>query len=88
MPARKIHNVKCWPRYFDAVKRGDKTFEIRKNDRDYQHSDKIILNRYDPELHDYTGEQMEFIIGFIFEGGMFGLEPDYVCFSLLPVRTE
>ena len=26
------HVLKCWPQYFDAVKRGEKNFEVRRDD--------------------------------------------------------
>lgn len=31
----KTHEIKIWPSQFDAVVSGHKTFEWRKNDRDY-----------------------------------------------------
>lgn len=30
----KTHELKTWPKYFEAVRTGVKTFEIRKDDRD------------------------------------------------------
>lgn len=47
----KTHELKTLPIYFDAVKRGDKTFEIRNNDRDFQAGDTLILCEYDPAKH-------------------------------------
>lgn len=44
----KTHQLKTLPVYFDAVKRGDKTFEICKNDRDFQTGDMLVLREYDP----------------------------------------
>ena len=35
------HIVKTHPVYFDAVKRGDKRFEIRRDDRGYQKGDSL-----------------------------------------------
>lgn len=42
-----IHNLKCESQYFRAVKRGDKTFEIRKDDRNFQVGDIINLQEWD-----------------------------------------
>ncbi|WP_337090011.1 DUF3850 domain-containing protein [Leuconostoc pseudomesenteroides] len=43
----KIHELKLDTEYFDDVKSGLKTFEIRKNDRDYQVGDLISLSRFE-----------------------------------------
>lgn len=37
------HTLKLPEPYFSAVKSGDKTFEIRRNDRAFQRGDKLIL---------------------------------------------
>ena len=42
------HDLKTLPVYFDAVLRGDKTFEVRKNDRDFQTGDTLVLKEWDP----------------------------------------
>jgi ASC-1-like (ASCH) protein len=35
----KLHELKIKREYFNAIKSGEKTFEIRKNDRDFQVGD-------------------------------------------------
>lgn len=41
------HNLKTLPKYFKAVVKGEKTFEVRKDDRDYQVGDTLLLQKYD-----------------------------------------
>ncbi|CAK1240828.1 DUF3850 domain-containing protein [Fructobacillus cardui] len=49
----KIHELKLDEKYFDLVRNGTKTFEIRKNDRDYRVGDLLALSRYDSKLKSY-----------------------------------
>lgn len=48
-----IHELKIQPQYFDAIIRGDKTFEIRKDDRGYAVDDLLVLKEWENEQ--YTG---------------------------------
>lgn len=43
------HILKLNDRYFDAVANGIKTFEIRKNDRDYKVGDALVLEKVNDE---------------------------------------
>jgi ASC-1-like (ASCH) protein len=45
----RTHNVKCWPHFYERVKDGSKTFDVRVNDRDYQAGDHINLQEFDPK---------------------------------------
>lgn len=56
-----IHCLKCWPEFYDAIERGEKTFEYRLNDRDYKVGDWLCLHRYDPDTKAgviYTGHHL------------------------------
>lgn len=41
-----IHQLKILPEYFEPVIKGEKTFEIRVNDRDFKKGDYLALNEY------------------------------------------
>ncbi|MGG0718379.1 DUF3850 domain-containing protein [Robertmurraya massiliosenegalensis] len=45
----RIHQLKTVEPYFSEVKNGNKTFEVRKFDRDYQIGDFLDLVHYDPQ---------------------------------------
>lgn len=43
---KKVHDVKLGTTFFDDVKSGRKTFELRKNDRGYKEGDTIVMHEY------------------------------------------
>ena len=43
----KVHEIKCWRQWFAGVVERSKTFEIRKNDRDYRSGDALRLIEWD-----------------------------------------
>jgi hypothetical protein len=47
-----VHELKVVPPYFDALCRGTKTFEVRRNDRAYQAGDGVRLRLWHPEATD------------------------------------
>lgn len=53
----KIHRLKTWPEPFEGLCRGVKTFEIRKDDREYKVGDFLVLDEWDPATQGYTSEQ-------------------------------
>ncbi len=60
------HTLKTWPEYYDAIVRGDKTFEYRLNDRDFLVGDTLNLLRWDPQRGVYTGEDLQCLVTFIY----------------------
>jgi hypothetical protein len=50
-----IHNLKCWPQFWDATERFEKTFEVRKNDRNFKIGDTIHLHEWNPDTKEYSG---------------------------------
>lgn len=78
------HALKTWPYYFVPVLHGIKTFEIRKNDRDFKEGDQLLLREWDPRSEDYTGRECVRWITYIFHGGVIALEADEVAMSISP----
>ena len=86
------HKLKTWPVYFDAVQRGEKTFEGRRDDRGFNRGDTAILQRtsesmpyaVDCDLDGKPKHELRFTIGFVLHGGQFGIQDGYCVFSLLP----
>lgn len=75
----KTHELKILPKYFKDVVDGYKKFELRKNDRDFQIGDSLLLKEFDG---DYTGDSVQVVITYIFQGGEYGLDKDYVILGI------
>ena len=76
------HELKTWPEHFQNVWDGVKTFELRKNDRDYKVGDKLFLREFDPTINEYTGNMVYRDVTHILEGGQFGLQEGYIIMSI------
>lgn len=77
-----IHELKTWNEYFSMVFSGSKSFEVRKNDRDFKLLDEVLLREFDPNTEKYTGRILHRRISYIFKGGQFGIEEGYVVLGL------
>lgn len=73
------HDLKILPEYFKAIMKGDKTFEIRKNDRCFQVGDVLRLRSHDPRKNEYTGEFVEVVVSYMSTYAQF---PDYVVLGI------
>lgn len=68
------HELKILRKYFLDIMYEHKTFEIRKNDRDFHVGDKLILKEWNPYQSRYTGNYTEATVDYIHHGnGEYGL---------------
>ena len=54
-PNESVITKRVWPKFFDAIKSGQKKFELRLNNFHVQNGDMLILAEYDPETEALTG---------------------------------
>lgn len=76
------HELKTWTAFYHDVAAGIKKFELRKNDRDFKVGDLLILEEWNTELKEYTGNSCVVRVVYILQGGQFGLEEGYVIMSI------
>lgn len=74
---RNKHNLKILPKYFEAVINDEKTFEIRKNDRNFIVGDIAVLKEF--ENGSYTGRFVEAEITYLTD---FEQKENFVVFSI------
>jgi len=77
----KVHELKTIPPYFDAIQFAGKRFELRKNDRDFEQGDLLILKEYYPEKDSYSGDELVVRIQYILEE-FTGLDHGYCILSI------
>lgn len=97
------HELKTWPQYFERIISGEKTFEVRKDDRGYQAGDVLVLREFDPTPrcpaykscydqgcdHQYTGRTLRFTVGFIYRHAPGWLDcGEYVVMSLVSIEAR
>lgn len=80
------HVLKCWTLSYQAIVDGLKSFEIRKNDRDYHVGDILTLQEWNPGTK-YTGRQTKVqVIWILYDG--FGLPEGYCIMSIIPIEER
>ena len=80
-----IHELKVWPQFFGALALGEKTFEIRQDDRGFSVGDVLRLRNWDGEESEYVGGEVFARITYIFRGSdlpQFGVQPGFVVLAI------
>lgn len=79
------HIVKIKKQYFVKLLSEEKTFELRKNDRNYKVGDVIILKEiddYDLKFPFNRGREVKAEITYILKGPVYGLETGYCILAI------
>lgn len=68
----RVHELKVWPEFYEPLKTGEKTFEVRLNDRDYRVGDLLHLREYKPGGDPpYTGRSIYRRVTYLADLGIF-----------------
>lgn len=86
----ELHILKIKPEYFSEVLRGFKSFELRKNDRDYQVGDLIhFINTNGDEYTLYERNTLVFKITYVLKDvEEYGLDKDYCILGIKRLQEE
>lgn len=77
---RQHHYLKTETEYYQAIEQGKKKFELRKNDRNFQVHDIVVLEEVVNGVK--TGRSLPQIeILYVLKGGKYGLPEDYCIFN-------
>lgn len=83
--AVQTHELKTWPAVFWNTVQRIKTFEYRKNDRDFRLGDRLLLREYDPDRDVYSGQAILVYVSYILYGPDYGIPEGYCVMSVKPV---
>lgn len=88
----KTHTLKIYPRFFDDLIEGRKTWELRKDDRGYQVGHFLHFREFNTnqqEGQQFTGRQARFEITYLVANlQSFGLADDHVIMSVRPAPKQ
>ena len=77
-----VHILKTISPYYEAVGRRKKTFEIRRDDRNFQVGDTLILRHWDDIRQMYTGYEINVTVTYILWDERF-LQQGYCCMGIV-----
>ena len=73
------HELKTYPKYFQATREGTQPFEVRTTDRDFQVGDVLILKEWDNIK--YSGREIGAVVRYVLRD-FIGLREGYVALGL------
>jgi uncharacterized protein YqfB (UPF0267 family) len=89
MKERMEHELKTWPEFYADLAAGDKTFELRNDDRHFQVGDTLRLREFDPKTETYSGRETIRTVKHLLRhdpvagcAATFGLKPGFVILSI------
>jgi hypothetical protein len=91
----KTHELKSWPEFFADILSGRMRFELRRNDRDYQVGDELVLREWEPRDQNYSGNVVYMRVTYVLHGAgpgciapLKGLAIGYCILGLEPINLE
>lgn len=79
------HRLKVHPGPFRSIKRGDKRFEYRRDDRGFRVDHRLLLQEWDPSEAEYTKDELMVVVTHMTRGPDFDVPRGYVIMSIAPI---
>lgn len=80
------HELKILPMYFQAVWDGRKSFEVRKNDRNFKPGDRLLLKEWDGKR--YTGSAIIVKVVYMLTDTIDGISDGYCVLGIKHIGEE
>lgn len=82
------HRIKLWSEFAGHIMEGSKTYEVRKDDREYEVGDLLVMVEVDRETEAPTGWELRAWVIHKTPGGRFGIAPDYCVLGIEFIRAD
>jgi hypothetical protein len=56
------HELRSWVQFFEPINAGDRTHELRRNDRAFAVGDTLLLREFDAASGKYTGRSLQALV--------------------------
>lgn len=88
-----IHHLKTLQPWFDYVVSGKKTFEVRKNDRDFRAGDILILHEHlislSPDRTERTEREAAVLVDMVlYDEDVKGIQPGYCVMGISKIENS
>ena len=80
------HALKTWPEFYKLVESGEKAFEVRKMDRPFKVGETLLLQEFDNEKQEFTGNETTRVITCILRDPKFGIKTGYCVMGLREIE--
>lgn len=84
----RTHKLKILEDFADAVYNGDKTFEIRENDRGFQKGDNVIFSVIDKDDTHITHPIENYVYEITYVLANYNIDYDYVMFGIKKIDKK
>ena len=81
-----IHKIKIEQKFFYDIASGLKSFDVRKNDRNYAVGDTLEMFEIDENMTN-TGRGVIVRVNYILPGGKYGIEENYCVMGITNPKT-
>lgn len=78
------HKLRIDCELYPFLESGAKTCEFRRDDREYQREDILVLQEWLPTAQTYSGKEFRARITDVRHGGQYGIPDGYVVLSIIP----
>lgn len=90
-----VHELKCWPQLFEAIKEDRKRHDLRRaDDREFRVGDLLKLREFDPQSERYTGREQTVRITYITSTehpcalSESAIDPNFCILSISPLAPD